>query len=188
SGFLGAKFAPFVVQDPEKMPANAEFPDGVTGPRLNRRLGLMDKLERDFADAGAKLLVDDHRALYGTAAKLVLSPRLDAFNLDREPAKLRDAYGLTAAGKHTPFGQGCLLARRLVEAGVTFVEVLCNNSGTPINWDTHVDNFDGHKTLAGLADPGFAMLVEDLALRGMLDKTLVIWMGEFGRTPAINAK
>jgi hypothetical protein len=182
SGFLGAKYAPFVVQDANKMPANSEFPDGIDGKRLDRRMRLMDKLERDFADAGGKLLVDEHRALYSTAAQMVLSPRLQAFDLKQEKDELRDRYG------RTPFGQGCLLARRLVEAGVTFVEVLCNNSGEPINWDTHKANFDGHKTLSGLADPGYASLIEDLHERGLLEKTLVIWMGEFGRTPVINAK
>src|SRR5262249_16794294 len=80
------------------------------------------------------------------------------------------------------FGQGCLLARRLVEAGVTFVEVEFGN------WDTHDDNFERVKKLAADADPGFAALVGDLKERGMLDKTLVIWMGEFGRTPKINGR
>jgi hypothetical protein len=179
SGFLGMKVAPFVVQDPTKMPANSEFPGGIDGNRLRRRLGLMDKLERDFADTGARPLVEDHRALYGTAAEMVLSPRLRAFDLAQETDGLREQYG------RTPFG---LLARRLVETGVTFVEVLCNNTAAPINWDTHKDNFDGHHKLAGLADPGFATLVMDLKARGLLDQTLVIWMGEFGRTPAINGK
>jgi hypothetical protein len=182
SGFLGMSVAPFVVQDATKMPANSEFPKGVDGRRLKRRLGLMDKLERDFSDGGAKVLVDDHRAIYGTAAQMVLSPRLKAFDLAQEKDSLRDQYGRSA------FGQGCLLARRLVETGVTFVEVLCNNSQAPINWDTHTDNFEGHQKLAGLADPGIATLVADLKERGLLDSTLVICMGEFGRTPTINGK
>jgi hypothetical protein len=174
--------APFLVNDPTKMPANSEFPQGVDGQRLKRRLGLMDKLERDFADSGAKTLVEDHRALYGTASQMVLSPRLTAFDLNQEKVTLRNRYGKSS------FGQGCLLARRLVEAGVTFVEVLCNNAQAPINWDTHADNFEGHRTLAAMADPGFATLVADLKDRGLLDRTLVIWMGEFGRTPSINGK
>jgi hypothetical protein len=182
SGFLGAKYAPYVVQDANQMPANAEFPEDVDGHRLQRRLTLMDKLERDFSQRGAKLLVDEHRDLYGSAAKMVLSPRLKAFDLKQEKDSLRDRYG------RTPFGQGCLLARRLVETGVTFVEVLCNNSGEPINWDTHKDNFEGHKKLSGLADAGVATLIADLKTQGMLDKTLVICMGEFGRTPQINPR
>ena len=87
----------------------------------------------------------------------------------------RDAYG------KTPFGQGCLLARRLVEAGVTFVEVRSNG------WDTHQNNHERVATLAQQVDPAFAALVGDLKERGRLDRTLVLWMGEFGRTPKINA-
>jgi hypothetical protein len=195
SGFLGAKFAPFVVQDPTELPANAELPDGVSADRLKRRLDLLKRLERGFAESGGKLLVDDHRALYDTAAQMVRSPHLKAFDLSEEREELRDAYGLGPAksksangSRWAPFGQGCLLARRLVQAGVTFVEVLCNNSGEPINWDTHRNNFGGHDTLAGFADPGFATLIRDLKDKRMLEKTLVIWMGEFGRTPLINAK
>src|SRR5262249_43065035 len=82
----------------------------------------------------------------------------------------------------TPFGQGCLLARRLVETGVTFIEVELGN------WDTHQDNFERTKPLSTQADKGFAALVSDLKDRGKLDKTLVIWLGEFGRTPRINAQ
>ncbi len=183
SGFLGAKYAPYIVQDPNKMPANSELPDRVSSERLQRRLKLMDKLEVDFKETGnAQLLVKEHRELYATAERMVLSPRLKAFNLDEESKAHRDRFG------RTPFGQGCLLARRLVQTGVTFVEVLCNNSGDPINWDTHKDNFSGHTKLAGLADPAFASLVEDLKTHGMLENTLVVCMGEFGRTPQINPR
>jgi uncharacterized protein (DUF1501 family) len=138
-------------------------------------LKLMDKLEKDFAEGGGEALVADHRELNHTAARMVLSPRLAAFDLGKEKAAVRDRYG------RTPFGQGCLLARRLVEAGVTFVEVVSSN------WDTHRDNFTGHKNLAGTVDPAFAALVGDLKERGQLGRTLVVWMGEFGRTPRINA-
>jgi uncharacterized protein (DUF1501 family) len=97
-----------------------------------------------------------------------------AFRLEEEPARLRDAYG------RNRFGQGCLLARRLVERGVSFVEVTLDG------WDTHVNNFDTVKTLSGTLDPGFATLLSDLKDRGLLANTLVVWMGEFGRTPKIN--
>jgi uncharacterized protein (DUF1501 family) len=89
---------------------------------------------------------------------------------------MRERYGKSA------FGQGCLLARRLVEAGVTFVEVESDG------WDTHQDNFNRSKNLSGPVDQGFAALVADLKERGMLDRTLVVWMGEFGRTPRINGQ
>ena len=105
---------------------------------------------------------------------MILSPNMRAFNLEEEPAPLRDAYG------RTPFGQGCLLARRLVQAGVTFVEVRSNG------WDTHQKNHEKVGELAGQVDPAFATLIADLKRRGMLEQTLVVWMGEFGRTPKIN--
>ena len=105
---------------------------------------------------------------------MVLSPQMKAFHLDSESATTRDAYG------RNPFGQGCLLARRLVEAGVTFVEVKSNG------WDTHQKNNEKVANLAGQVDPAFATLIRDLKEHGMLGRTLVVWMGEFGRTPKIN--
>jgi uncharacterized protein (DUF1501 family) len=105
-----------------------------------------------------------------------------AFNLDDEPAALRDAYG------RNRFGQGCLMARRLVQRGVPFVEVTL--AGLPQNqvpgWDTHANNFDSVRRLSEVLDPAWATLIEDLKSHGLLEATLVVWMGEFGRTPKIN--
>jgi hypothetical protein len=176
AGFLGMQFAPFTVQNPNQMPSNVQLPAGVAADRFTRRLDLLKDLEQDFADAGAKHQVENHQALYEGAAQLVRSPRLKAFDLSHEPDAVRDRYGRSA------FGQGCLLARRLAETGVTFVEVESDG------WDTHQNNFDRTKTLAGPTDQGFATLVADLKERGMLERTLVIWMGEFGRTPRINGQ
>jgi hypothetical protein len=173
-GFLGMHVAPFVVANPNHMPGNVTLPPGVTDRRFNRRLGLLHDLDQEFADAGGGVRVEDHRSLYGSASQMVLSPRLKAFDVSQEKDAVRDRYGRTA------FGQGCLLARRLVEAGVTFVEVESNG------WDTHQDNFNRVKTLSDQVDPAFAALVGDLKERGLLDRTLVLWMGEFGRTPRIN--
>src|SRR5262249_58942286 len=89
---------------------------------------LMKDLEEDFAEAGGAKLVEDHRNLYASAAKMVRSPRLKAFDVSQESGTVRDRYG------RTPFGQGCLLARRLVEAGGTFIQV------DPNRWDAHPDN------------------------------------------------
>ncbi len=175
SGFLGMATAPFVVADPNKMPTNSELPRGVSAGRFNQRLNLLAELEQDFAQAGGGARVKEHRSVYQGAARMVLSPRLKAFDLSQEQDATRDRYGRTS------FGQGCLLARRLVEQGVTFVEVECNG------WDTHQDNFERVKKLGAQVDPAFAALVGDLKERGRLEKTLVIWMGEFGRTPRINA-
>jgi hypothetical protein len=176
SGFLGMQYSPFSVLNPNQMPSNVELPGGVNSQRFNARLNLMKDLEKDFADAGAAHQVESHQALYQGAAKLVLSPRLKAFDLSKEKDPVRDRYGRSA------FGQGCLLARRLVETGVTFVEVESDG------WDTHNDNFNRTKNLAEPTDQGFTGLVADLKERGMLDKTLVIWMGEFGRTPRVNGQ
>ena len=103
-----------------------------------------------------------------------------AFDLDEEPAELRDAYGRNL------FGQGCLLARRLVEQGVPFVEVSLDGVNLALGWDTHINNFDAVRRLSGVLDPAWATLMEDLKDRGLLDSTLIVWMGEFGRTPKIN--
>jgi hypothetical protein len=174
SGFLGPAYAPFVVPDPNRLPAHVRLPGGVGGGRFGRRLGLMRELEEDFAEAGGRGRVEQHGTLYGRAARLVRSPRLGAFDLSLERDAVRDRYG------RTPFGQGCLLARRLVEQGVTFVEVELNG------WDTHQDNFTRTRALVDRADPAFAALVADLRERGLLARTLLVWMGEFGRTPRIN--
>ncbi len=175
AAFLGVEFDPFLVGDPSRPPANTTLPQTVAGARLGRRVSLLKRLEKDFADSGAKDAVADHQALYDKAANMVLSPRLKAFDLTQEPEKTREKFGSNS------FSQGCLLARRLVEVGVTYVEVR-----SPGNWDTHQDNFTRVAGIAKDVDPGFAALVADLKERGMLDSTLVVWMGEFGRTPRIN--
>jgi hypothetical protein len=174
SGFLGMAHAPFVVGDPNRLPTNVERPAFVSQNRFDRRLDLLHDLENEFAESGGRARVQDHRAVYDGASRLVRSPRLQAFDLAQETNATRDRYGRTA------FGQGCLLARRLVETGVTFVEV-----DLP-GWDTHQNNFDTTRRLSEQADAGFAALLHDLADRGRLGRTLVIWMGEFGRTPRIN--
>jgi hypothetical protein len=174
SGPLGMAYTPFVVNDPNRMPNNVEMPGGVNSGRFERRLGLMRDLSEEYAESGGRNLVEAHGTVVNGAARMVRSPRLRAFDLSQERAADRDRYGRNA------FGQGCLLARRLVEAGVTFVEVESNG------WDTHQENFTATRRLAGTVDPGFGSLVTDLRERGLLERTLVIWMGEFGRTPRIN--
>jgi Protein of unknown function (DUF1501) len=179
-GFLGMTYAPLSVQDVERMPRHVALPGGVKVTTMKRRLGLLDKLEHDFAQSGAQQLVADHRDLYETAAQLVSSPRLSIFDLTQESDTMRDGYGRTTVG------QGCLMARRLIESGVTFVEVNSGGFSATTNWDTHKDNFEGHKRLAPPVDTALSALIQDLKSRGMLDRTLVICMGEFGRTPTIN--
>jgi hypothetical protein len=174
AGLLGVEFDPFVVSNPGGLPDNTRPVGG--DRRFERRLGILDKLEGEFANSGGQQEVADHRKLYEKAAKMVLSPKMDTFETSKEPAKVREAYG------NSNFGRGCLLARRLVEAGVTFIEVGLGN------WDTHDNNFERSKTLCGQLDQPFAQLVTDLKERGLLERTLVVWMGEFGRTPRINPR
>jgi Protein of unknown function (DUF1501) len=173
AGFLGAALEPFVVQNPQQPPENTQ--PRVGADRFRRRIGLLDRIENaGFERTGGADRVKDHRALYHQTAKMILSPQMNAFRLDDEPEPLREAYG------KTPFGQGCLLARRLVQAGVTFIEVRSNG------WDTHQQNHEKVGKLATAVDPALAALITDLKHKGMLAKTLVVWMGEFGRTPKIN--
>lgn len=174
AGLLGVDYDPFVMASAGRAPDNT----ALTTPtdRYQRRLSLLGKLETDFASAGGKQVVEDHRKIYDKAAQMILSPQMKAFNLDEESSRTRDAYG------SSEFGKGCLLARRLVEAGVTFIEVTLGN------WDTHLDNFDRSRALCQQLDQPFAALLADLKARGLLESTLVAWMGEFGRTPKINPR
>jgi uncharacterized protein (DUF1501 family) len=172
AGFLGVEYDPFDISNATAPPTNATPASSVA--RYKQRLNLLNQLE----DAAEGKLVShetaEHRKLYQRASKMILSSDMKAFDLNKEPDKLRDEYG------RNQFGAGCLLARRLVESGVTFVEVTLNG------WDTHNDNFERSARLAEQVDKPFAALLADLHERGMLEKTLVIWMGEFGRTPRIN--
>jgi hypothetical protein len=172
AGILGVDYDPLVVLDASRPPDNTALP--VAQQRFQRRLALTERLSTDYATQGGKQQVADHLKVYAQAARLVLSPKMEGFDIAEEPQQIREAYGTS------PFAQGCLLARRLIETGVTFVEV---NLG---NWDTHQDNFNRSRTLCGQLDQPFAALLADLKQRGLLDNTLVCWMGEFGRTPRIN--
>ena len=173
-GLLGNEFDPFFVQNPNDLPSNTKLPTSES--RFQRRVGLLDRLQGEYEASGGRQEVSDQKKLYAKASKLILSPKMDTFDISKEPAKVRDAYSRSA------FGAGCLLARRLVETGVTFVEV---NAG---NWDTHDDNFNRSKKLCEDIDQPFAELIRDLKQRGLFDKTLIVWMGEFGRTPRVNPR
>ena len=173
-GFLGVDFEPFLVNNPGKLPDNVSTVFGQ--PRFERRLDLLKKLEAEQAARGGESVVQTHVGMYDKAAKLVLSPDTKTFDLSSEPDSVTARYGDSA------FGKGCLLARRLVEAGVSCVEVRLNG------WDTHEDVFNKVGKLAKDADPACAALIADLKARGLLEDTLVVWMGEFGRTPKINPR
>ena len=174
AGFLGVDYEPFVVNRPGEMPQNVA--STVAAPRYKRRLGLLDQLEGEFANSGGEQVVESRRGLYRKASAMVLSQQTEAFKIDGEPEEVRQRYG------DSSFGRSCLMARRLIEAGVTFVEIVCRG------WDTHDNNFERTTQLAQQVDPATATLIQDLKQRGLLDSTLVVWSGEFGRTPRINAR
>lgn len=191
-GFLGPKFAPLVVggsgSGATQGDGYAELtvdsltpPDGISSEQMQRRLSLWKTLESRFLAQHPNETIRAHEAVYDNSLQMIQSTASDAFNLSQEPDEVREAYG-----KGT-FGQGCLLARRLVERGVPFVEVSLNNlSSGGLGWDTHANNFETVKQLSGELDNGWATLMTDLKDRGLLESTTIIWMGEFGRTPKIN--
>jgi uncharacterized protein (DUF1501 family) len=173
-GFLGIQSAPFVVNSPGELPANVAMQ--VSKDRMARRLELLKEQNAELGKVGAGEIAASQQGLYDQAARMVLSPKLKAFDLKTESDKVRDAYGRNG------FGQGLLMARRLVEAGVPFIEV--RKGG----WDNHGDLWKAVARNAGEVDPALAQLIRDLKSRGMLDSTLVVCMGEFGRTPKVNNK
>lgn len=179
AGILGVQFNSFNVDKAGELPPNVR--PVVSESVLRRRLALTERFDSEFAAAGAVAAVNEKRSVYERTSRFVLSPRLETFNLDRESDTLRDAYG------RTNFGQGCLMARRLVEQGVSFVEVISTGDRNDAGWDTHNNGFRDQPYLCAEADPAYATLITDLEQRGMLDNTLVVWMGEFGRTPRIKA-
>jgi uncharacterized protein (DUF1501 family) len=180
-GFLGPRYAPLVVGENQGGPIDRalrvqdlDLPGDVNFTRSSARLSMLEEMEDEFLAGRPGPAAASHRTAYLRAVKMMRSSAVRAFNLEEEPAKLRDRYGRNL------FGQGCLLARRLVEQGVPFVEVSLGG------WDTHQNNFDAVKRLCGVLDPAWSTLMDDLGDRGLLDSTLIVWMGEFGRTPKIN--
>jgi len=193
SGFLGPRCAPLTVGERNLTGGveagnsslrveDLDIPRGIGRPRADERLDLMLTLEKDFIESRRGSPSLSHQSAYRRAVKMMRSSAAKAFDLDEEPAAVQDAYG------RNPFGQGCLLARRLVERGVPFVEVTLSSvdGSMPLGWDTHAQNFDAVEKLCGVLDAGWSTLMTDLRSRGLLDSTLIVWMGEFGRTPKIN--
>jgi hypothetical protein len=174
-GFLGMNYAPFTVQNPGQPPENIRPPSTVGEDlRIYRRQQLFYALEEDFARRGEAARA--HKDIYGKAFNLVASrDGKRVFDLSSEKTSLIQAYG------DNGFGKGCLLARKLVEAGVTCVEVDLGG------WDNHAGIFPTLKRdRLPVLDKGMGTLVKDLVDRGLWENTVVVWMGEFGRTPKIN--
>ncbi|OWK34993.1 hypothetical protein FRUB_09835 [Fimbriiglobus ruber] len=183
AGFLGPRYTPLAIGESDRADVSAadllrvpnlERAAGVNGAEYAERLDLLAEVDRVFATDRAGELPGAHRGAAERAERLMRPDAARAFQLDDEPAAARDRYG------RTPFGQGCLLARRLVERGVPFVEVGLDG------WDTHNQNFDALHRLTPALDSGWSSLLLDLKDRGLLATTTVVWAGEFGRTPSIN--
>ncbi len=183
AGFLGAEADPlFLAQDPNR-PGFRPFEPapGLSAPRLSRRRSLLQEVDARWKEAEPALAARRLEGHLRQALELTTSTAArQAFDLEGEPTALRDRYG-----RH-PFGQGLLLSRRLVEAGVRLVTV--NWMRDDAFWDTHSKNFSQlRESLLPPFDRAFSALLEDLSARGLLDETLVVCLGEFGRTPKINA-
>lgn len=192
-GFLGPQQAPLMVggnnpggdQSEYGAPlevSNIRLRETVSEEQAKSRIELLKFVENRFTENRPGLPTESHRSAYDQAVKMMNSSAMSAFNLEEEPAAIRDAYGKNR------FGQGCLLARRLVERDVPFVEVALGgpNGEAQIGWDTHQENFSAVQALCETLDPAWAMLMKDLSDRGLLETTTIVWMGEFGRTPVIN--
>ncbi len=185
SGYLSPAFDPFSVEGDPNLPGfrvrNLSPPDRLTLDRLRRRRDMIRKVDELSMDLSETPLVASRDRFIDQAYGLLTSSKAQSsFRMDEETASTRDRYG------RNPLGQSMLLARRLVESGVPFVTI--NNRGpAALGWDTHQQNFPTIKdTLAPPLDQGLSALVSDLESRGLLESTLVILMGEFGRTPQIN--
>jgi hypothetical protein len=173
AGLLGVGHDPLLVQNPRDPLAFIREANGVDPARGEARAKLLLEGEEAYRakdDEAARA----RRETLSRSRRLMRSPLLQAFDLSKESQALRSEYG------GTPFGDSCLLARRLVETGVACVEVVLGG------WDTHRKNFEAVRKLSGSLDPAMAGLVKVLKDRGRLEKTLVLWMGEFGRTPRVN--
>lgn len=181
AGFLGAALDPF---SPGGNPADSNFkvrdlepPQGISYERVDSRRALREAIDSAFkkfeaSNSQTESVDDFYKAAYNLLSS---SESRAAFDLTKELNQVRDAYGRNS------FGQSCLLARRLVETGVRFVTVASGG------WDTHNNNFQAlQNNLLPNFDRAYSMLIKDLAQRGLLDSTLVICMGEFGRTPKVN--
>lgn len=172
-GFFGSTFGAAPIGDPKEGLQDSHQAPGVSDDDFRRRLALADRLNRTFHEHFPHPDVGAYRSLYEEAVRLMKSKDLRAFNLEEETATTKELYGVSR------FAQGCLLARRLVEHGVRFIEVTLGG------WDTHFDNFTAVEARCQDFDQAYAALLTDLAARGLLEKTLVVVGTEFGRSPEI---
>jgi hypothetical protein len=174
NGFLEAKYSPLVVGNPEAGLQNSKRPEGLSDDQFVHRLKLAERLDRNFRKRYNQKAVRAYDQMYDDALTLMKSKDIRAFDIKREKTRTREMYGMNS------FGQGCLLARRLVENNVRYVEVSLGG------WDTHIENFNAVEQRCNTLDKALAGLLKDLSDRGLLDTTVVVLATEFGRTPRIN--
>jgi hypothetical protein len=191
-GYTGVRHAPFVVQvqapggdaargkaarpGARKRPVvqDLQMPAGMTRDRRDRRLDLLGALNQRFGQQRSPVVGEAQAAMFDRARRLMDSPKNTAFDLSQEKSETLARYGKTR------FGMGCLMARRLLDEGVKCVEVMM------AGWDTHDDDFHRVTALNGALDPAVCALLDDLQASGRLDQTLLVWVGDFGRTPRID--
>jgi hypothetical protein len=176
AGYLGNSCEAYYIGSPGQPDPYLNLPDGVNEARATRRLEALAQANNGFKARTPDPELDATTNSYLSALKFMHSPALAAFNLEEEKPQVMHAYG------DTPFGKGCLLARRLVERGVRFVQVSTGG------FDTHSGNFPAMRRLSNTIDPAIAALISDLAANGQLKRTLVLTLSEFGRSPNINEK
>ena len=174
ASYLGQACEAYYVGNPGDKDPYLSFPEGIAKERGNTRLERLAKFNSRFANGNRNEALEATQTSIKDAVRLMRSPALKAFELDKVPTTTLNRYGDTA------FGRGALVAKQLVETGVRFVQV--NRGG----FDTHSENFPAMRNHGEVMDPALASLVEDLAETGMLDKTLIVMLSEFGRTPRIN--
>ncbi len=174
SGWMESHYAPLLLSNPHEGLRNSRRPNSIAEEEFTNRLALAEAFDRRFHSRYSTRSVQAYQGMYQDAVRLMQSEDLKAFDIDREPAECRDLYGRNS------FGDGCLLARRLIEHDVRFVEVSLGG------WDTHSNNFTSVARQASTLDRGLSGLLVDLARRGLLEETLVVVATEFGRTPQIN--
>ena len=174
SGYLGPQFSPLPLGDPNRGLQNTVAPSYLTDSSFEKRLALINKFDRSFRKKFPVNKVNTYSNFYTQATRLLSSTEIEAFDLKKEDDKIRDEYG------RSRFGQGCLLARRLIENNVRCVEVTFGG------WDDHRDLYGRFPDRAATLDQGISALLKDLEEKGLLDETLIVLTTEFGRSPKIN--
>lgn len=200
AGFLGASREPLTVgstrtfdpTQPNAAPANNSdepadlkvdnlTPQAFLGrDRIARRKDFWNMLQESYGPQPRGGAAATHDTVYRRAMQLSESSLVEAFDLKQETSETRRRFGIDS------FGQGCLMARRLIERGVSVVEVSLSDGPGGLSWDSHADNFNQVKQLSGKLDQAWSELISDLSERGLLERTTFAWLGEFGRTPKIN--